>query len=62
MNINWLTLIKGKLVCGPYAKCFKCQATNEVKIMGIFCKNKFHVSNDCGSSTKFKRDHERRIC
>jgi hypothetical protein len=52
-------MIKGKQVCDPYAN-WLMSSNNWIYILGIFCEDELHVSKECGSLTKNKRDHRKR--
>jgi hypothetical protein len=61
MDIIWLTLIEDQQVCDPYANWLMSR-NKWIYILGIFCKDKFHVSKDCGSlAKKLKEDIQREI-
>jgi hypothetical protein len=59
MDIIWITMIKGKQVCDLYAN-WLISSNKGIYILGIFCEDELHVSKECGSLTKNKRDHTKK--
>jgi hypothetical protein len=55
MDTIWITKIKGKQVCGPYAN-WLMSSNKFIYKFEIFCEDELYVSKDCGSLTKNKRN------
>jgi hypothetical protein len=60
MDTIWLTKIKGKQVCDPYAN-WLMSSNKLIYIFEIFCDDELYVSKDCGSLTKIKGSQKEKL-